>query len=135
MAEERIIDMLQEIKTRVVILEKEKDDATPGPRVQLFFKQMVEPIERSVQGIERAVEKQAGQVATLTDQSKELYQAHKDFLVREQQRKDAEAARNTIPATLLRWGAYAGALGGIWLVFKVLGILLDAYLKARGFTP
>ena len=80
MAEERIIEMLQDIKTRVAILEREKDDATPGPRVQLFVQKTIEPIEKAVQGIERAVEKQSAQMQILGEKSEELYEAHKEFL-------------------------------------------------------
>lgn len=135
MAEERIIDMLHAIDRRLTVVEREQDDATPGPRVQLFVKQNIEPIEKAVQGIERAVEKQAGQMETLGEKSEELYEAHKEFLRKEQERKDKEAERKTVPATLLRLGAYAGALGGIWTVFKIVGALVDSYLKAHGFTP
>lgn len=133
--DDRILDMLRELTTRIVVLEKEKDDATPGPRVQLFFQQMIGPFEKSVQGIERAVEKQATQMASIAEQSEELYQAHKSFLTKEQERKDAEQEAKSIPATLKRWGVYAGALGSILAVFKVVGTLIDAYMKAHGFTP
>lgn len=135
MADERVIEMLQQLTTRVALLEKEKEDATPGPRVQLFVQKTIEPMEKAVQGIERAVEKQAAQMEALAGKSEELYEAHKAFLAKEQTRKDEEAARKTIPATLLRLGAYASALGGVLGVFKIVGALIDGYLKAHGFTP
>lgn len=135
MADERIVEMLHAIERRLTVVEHEREDAIPGPRVQLFVKQNIEPIERAVQGIERAVEKQSAQMESLGAKSEELYEAHKEFLRREQERKDKEAERKTIPATLLRLGAYAGALGGIWTVFKIVGTLIDGYLKAHGFTP
>ena len=131
--------MLHAIDRRLTVVERERDDAIPGPRVQLFVQQTIAqaiaPIEKAVQGIERAVEKQATQMATLTDKSEELYDAHKGFLTKEQERKDAEAKYKSTSATLLRWGAYASAAGGVLGVFKVLGALIDGYLKAHGFTP
>jgi hypothetical protein len=135
MAEDQLKDMLHALERRLVVVEHEREDAIPGPRVQLFVKQNIEPIEKAVQGIERAVERQSAQMELLGEKSEELYEAHKEFLKQEQVRKDAEAKAKTVPATLLRLGAYAGALGGIWTVFKIVGILIDGYLKARGFTP
>lgn len=135
MAEDRILEMLHAVERRLSLVEREQSDATPGPRVQLFVKTTVESIERTIQGIERTIEKQAEQVGSLSEKSEELYEAHKEFLRKEQERKEAEAKQKTVPATLLRLGAYAGALGGIWTVFKIVGILIDSYLKSRGFTP
>ena len=135
MAEERIVDLLQELKTRVVILEREKDDAAPGPRVQLFVREVIKPIETAVNGIERAVEKQAAQMSGLAEQSEELYEAHKSFLSKEQARKDEEAKEKTLTATVKRWGAISAAIGSIWFLFRIGGTLLEAYLKAHGFTP
>lgn len=135
MADERVLEMLQEIKTRVTILERESADAIPGPRVQLFVKQNIEPIEKAVQGIERAVERQSAQMSSLAEKSEELYEAHKAFLAKEQERRDAAEKEKTLSATLKRWGTIAASLGSIWLLFKIAGTLVDAYLTARGFKP
>lgn len=135
MPEDRIMEMLQEIKTRVALLEADKDDAVPGPRVQLFVREVIKPIESSVSGIERSVERQAAQMEGLAKQSGELYEAHKKFLAQEQERKEAEAREKQLGPTLKRWGAIAGAIGGIWFAFRIAGTLLEAYLKAQGFTP
>lgn len=133
-ANERIIEMLHAIDRRLTVVEREKDDAIPGPRVQLFVKQNIEPIERAVQGIERAVERQSAQMESLGGKSGELYEAHKEFLRREQERKDKEAEAKTLGATLKRWGAIAGSIGAMFTVFRVVGTLLESYLKAHGFT-
>lgn len=135
MADDRILDMLHAIDRRLTVIEREKDDAVPGPRVQLFVKSHIEPIEKAVQGIERSVEKQAVQMGSLTEKSEELYEAHKAFLTKEQERKDKEAEEKTLGATLKRWGTIAASLGSIWLLFKIAGTLVDAYLTARGFKP
>jgi uncharacterized protein YoxC len=135
MPDERIIEMLQDIRTRVTVLEKEKDDAIPGPRVQLFVKQTIEPIQKAVEGIERAVERQSTQMENLASKSEDLYEAHKAFLDIEQKRKEKEAEEKTLGATLKRWGAIAASVGSIWLVMRLLGTLLEAYMKSHGLAP
>jgi hypothetical protein len=132
--QERIIEMLRELETRVVLLEKEKEDAIPGPRVELFVHRVVEPIKISVSGIERSIERIASEGQKTAEDARELYESYKDMLKREQARKDKEAEDKTVAATLKRWGAIAAAVGGIWFVFRIAGTLLEAYLKAHGFT-
>ena len=135
MPEDRLLDMLHAIDRRLTVVEREQDDAVPGPRVQLYVKQNIEPIERAVQGIERSFEKQAAQMSSLATKSEELYEAHKAFLENEQKRKDKEAEDKTISATIKRWGAIAASVGTILTVLKVAGTLIDAYLKSRGLAP
>jgi cytochrome c-type biogenesis protein CcmH/NrfG len=135
MADERILEMLHAIERRLTVVEHEREDAIPGPRVLLLVKQHIEPIEKAVQGIERSVERQSTQMETLAEKSEELYEAHKQMLKKEQEQKDKEAEERTLGATLKRWGAIAASIGGIWFVFRIAGTLIEAYLRSRGITP
>ncbi len=126
--------MLRDLETRVILLENEKDDAIPGPRVELFVARLVEPIKASVTGIERSIERLASEGQRTAKDARELYDSYKEMLKKEQARKDKEAEDKTVAATLKRWGAVAGAVGGIWFAFRIAGTLLEAYLKAHGFT-
>lgn len=121
----RIDSRVQSIDSRVMLLEREKDDATPGPRVKLFVTEVVSPIQKSVDKIELSISK-------LADESKELYDAHKAFIDAEQKRKDKEAEEKTVGKTVIRWGAVAGAIGAIWFLFRIAGSLIDAYIQTRG---
>lgn len=128
MAEERldkVFEMLREMTTRLTVLEREKDDAVPGPRVRLFVSEVVSPIKESVGKIE-------GSIARMADESKELYEAHKAFISAEQKRKEDEAKERTLGATLKRWGAISAAVGSILVLLRVTGTLIELWIQARG---
>lgn len=132
--QERITAMIRDLETRVILLEQEKDDARPGPRVELFVQRVVEPIKASVSGIERSIERLAAEGQKTAQDSRELYDSYKEMIKKEQERKDEEAKEKQLVPTLKRWGAIAGAVGGIWFAFRIAGTLLESYLKANGFT-
>ena len=117
--------MVAKLAERVSNLEVVKDDAVPGPRVRLFVTEVVQPIKESVGKIE-------GSITRLAEESKELYDAHKAFIDAEQKRKEKEQEERTVSATLKRWGAVSGAVGAIWLLFRVVGTIIEVYIQSRG---
>ena len=121
----QVLEMLHAIDRRLTVVERDRDDAVPGPRVKLFVAEVIAPIKESVGEIKNSMR-------TMADESRELYEAHKAFIAAEQKRKEEDQKEKTLKATLLRWGAISAAVGSILVALRIAGTFLELWIQARG---
>lgn len=127
----RAIDMLQQLTTRVSLLEHEKEDAAPGPRVKLFVTEVVAPIKDSVAEIKVAIKDTNSAMQQMAMESKELYEQHKSFLDSEQKRREKEMEGRTATGLVKKYLPIVTLVGAVIALFRVLGTAIEFYLAAR----
>lgn len=87
---------------------------------------LLAPIEKSISKIELSV-------TSLSEQGKELYEAHNALLREKSQRELQELQSKTLPAMLKKYGALAGAIGSIWFAMTIARALVEGWLRQHGF--
>jgi hypothetical protein len=110
---------------RLAIVEKQLDGVAPRQWVELFVKDIVQPIRDSIKGIEHSI-------SELAKDGQEIYTAFKESIRKEEERKTQKYEDGRLPNVVKRWGAVAAAVGAIWFLFRIAGTLLEMWMKARG---